>query len=69
MSVFTVVCPPSMAAANASSLPQLDCAQLTKLKHLTMISLAAVNHTIPYSTLLTQLDISDLRELEVYIYT
>lgn len=50
--------------ANASSLPQLDCAQLTKLKHLTMISLAAVNHTIPYSTLLTQLDISDLRELE-----
>ncbi|XP_064385414.1 COP9 signalosome complex subunit 7b-like [Halichondria panicea] len=49
---------------NAAILPSLTQTQLMKLKHLTIISLASKCPMIPYSTLLQELDITDLRELE-----
>jgi len=49
---------------SASMLPNLTPVQCTKLKHLTIVSLAAKSRTIPYATLLQELDISDLRQLE-----
>jgi len=49
---------------NASTLPPLTPQMLTKLKQLTIVSLSADHKIIPYTTLLTQLDISNLRELE-----
>lgn len=50
--------------ANASSLPALTPPQLKKLRHLTIVSLAAKSKFIPYSLLLQELDIKNLRELE-----
>jgi len=50
--------------ANASSLPALTPAQLKKLRHLTIVSFAAKSKFIPYSLLLQELDIKNLRELE-----
>jgi len=49
---------------NAPNLPPLSPQMITKLKQLTIVSLSANNKVIPYTTLLQQLDISNLRELE-----
>jgi len=49
---------------NASTLPPLTPQMLTKLRQLTIVSLSAERKVIPYTTLLQQLDISNLRELE-----
>lgn len=50
--------------ANSSSLPALTAQQLKKLRHLTIVSLSAKSKFIPYSLLLQELDIKNLRELE-----
>ncbi|KAL5490798.1 hypothetical protein EMCRGX_G015982 [Ephydatia muelleri] len=52
--------------AQATALPPLTGPQTTKLKHLTIVTLAAKCWSIPYSTLLRELDIaaSNVRELE-----
>jgi len=47
-----------------NELPKLTDKQAKKLKQLTIASLASDNHVIPYSLLLKELDISELRELE-----
>lgn len=51
---------------SATSLPDLTPAQLTKLRHLTIVSLAAKSNSkcIPYAELLKELDIPHLRALE-----
>ncbi|KAL5014428.1 hypothetical protein ScPMuIL_008698 [Solemya velum] len=49
---------------NKDTLPELSPAQLTKLRHLTIVSLATKNKRIPYSVLLQELDILNLRALE-----
>ncbi|XP_028650839.1 COP9 signalosome complex subunit 7b-like isoform X1 [Erpetoichthys calabaricus] len=51
--------------ANKEALPELSAAQRNKLKHLTIVSLAAqMKQCIPYSVLLRDLDVKNLRELE-----
>jgi len=44
--------------------PPLNSAQMIKLQHLTIVSLAADRRILPYSDLLQALDISNVRELE-----
>ncbi|XP_035878608.1 COP9 signalosome complex subunit 7b isoform X3 [Phyllostomus discolor] len=51
-------------AANKGSLPELSTAQQNKLKHLTIVSLASRMKCIPYSVLLRDLEMRNLRELE-----
>uniref|UniRef100_A0A2K6QHD0 COP9 signalosome subunit 7B n=1 Tax=Rhinopithecus roxellana TaxID=61622 RepID=A0A2K6QHD0_RHIRO len=51
-------------AANKESLPELSTAQQNKLKHLTIVSLASRMKCIPYSVLLKDLEMRNLRELE-----
>ncbi|PPQ91423.1 hypothetical protein CVT25_014311 [Psilocybe cyanescens] len=46
------------------TLPPLNQAQITKLKHLTIVSLAAERRILPYADLQQSLDISNVRELE-----
>ncbi|CAJ0930537.1 unnamed protein product [Ranitomeya imitator] len=46
------------------SLPELSAVQKNKLKHLTIVSLASRMKCIPYSVLLKDLDMRNLRELE-----
>lgn len=48
----------------SQNLPPLSPQMLTKLKQLTIVSLSAEHKVIPYTVLLQQLDISNLRELE-----
>jgi len=50
--------------ANASQLPELNAPQARKLKQLTIVSLSTDTKVIPYSILLKELDIQELRELE-----
>jgi len=50
--------------ANAASLPQLNQAQLTKLKYLSLASLASETQILPYARLLAELDMASVRELE-----
>lgn len=50
--------------ANKESLPELSAAQQSKLKHLTVVSLASRMKCIPYSVLLKDLEMRNLRELE-----
>ncbi|MBN3274220.1 CSN7B protein, partial [Polyodon spathula] len=50
--------------ANKESLPELSGVQKNKLKHLTIVSLAARMKCIPYSVLLKDLEMKNLRELE-----
>ncbi|KAF8627695.1 hypothetical protein AX15_004293 [Amanita polypyramis BW_CC] len=45
-------------------LPPLNQAQITKLKHLSIVSLAAERRILPYSDLLKALDMPNIRELE-----
>ncbi|KAF9527139.1 hypothetical protein CPB83DRAFT_856810 [Crepidotus variabilis] len=49
---------------NKNTLPALNKAQITKLKHLTIVSLAAERRILPYAELLKSLDVSNVRELE-----
>ncbi|XP_050050506.1 COP9 signalosome complex subunit 7b [Dermacentor andersoni] len=49
---------------NKSQFPPLTPAMITKLRHLTIVSLATKTKCIPYSTLLKELDMKNLRELE-----
>ncbi|EJT98888.1 hypothetical protein DACRYDRAFT_82679 [Dacryopinax primogenitus] len=44
--------------------PPLSPAQLTKIKHLSLVSLAATSRILPYAQLLQYLDLSSIRELE-----
>lgn len=46
------------------NLPELTPVQIKKLKHLTVVSLANKSKYIPYTALLEELDISNVRELE-----
>lgn len=50
--------------ANCSSLLELTPAQKKKLQHLTIVTLATKTKCIPYSTLLIELDIKNVRDLE-----
>lgn len=50
--------------ANSSNLPNLSEAQKNKLRHLTIVSLAAKMKCIPYGVLLSELGLSNLRHLE-----
>lgn len=50
--------------AKKGKLPELTPAQLTKLRQLTIVSLATKTKHIPYSVLLQELDIQNLRTLE-----
>ncbi|KAM3834951.1 COP9 signalosome complex subunit 7b isoform 1-T1 [Vipera latastei] len=50
--------------ANQKNLPALTGLQRNKLKHLTIVSLASRMKCIPYSVLLKDLDMRNLRELE-----
>ncbi|XP_067006696.1 COP9 signalosome complex subunit 7b [Anabrus simplex] len=47
-----------------NSLPVLTPTQMKKLKHLTIVSTAAKSKLLPYATLLQELDIANVRELE-----
>ncbi|XP_076318414.1 COP9 signalosome subunit 7 isoform X2 [Tachypleus tridentatus] len=49
---------------NKTKFPELTQAMITKLRHLTIVSLATKSKCIPYSTLLKELDLHNLRELE-----
>ncbi|XP_055864775.1 COP9 signalosome complex subunit 7a-like [Biomphalaria glabrata] len=50
--------------ASTAQLPDLTAAQLTKLRHLTVVSLATKTKCIPYSVLLDELAIDNVRNLE-----
>lgn len=49
---------------NKSLYPELSPAMINKLRHLTIVSLATKEKCIPYSKLLKELDMRNLRELE-----
>ncbi|KAG1871800.1 hypothetical protein DFJ58DRAFT_890462, partial [Suillus subalutaceus] len=50
--------------ANKDSLPQLNQAQIIKLKHLSIVSLATSRRILPYSLLLQELQMPTIRDLE-----
>ncbi|XP_077990244.1 COP9 signalosome complex subunit 7b-like [Glandiceps talaboti] len=50
--------------ANASTFPELSPTQQAKLRHLTIVSLADKSRCIPYTVLLSELEMKNLRELE-----
>lgn len=50
--------------ASTAQLPDLTPAQLTKLRHLTVVSLATRSKCIPYSVLLEELAMENVRNLE-----
>ncbi|XP_069774283.1 COP9 signalosome complex subunit 7b-like isoform X2 [Narcine bancroftii] len=50
--------------AKAGSLPELSLAQKNKLRHLSIVTMADRLKCIPYSLLLRELDLSNLRDLE-----
>ncbi|KAL1917944.1 uncharacterized protein VTP21DRAFT_3778 [Calcarisporiella thermophila] len=54
---------------NVGILPELDASQLTKLKHLSIVTLAEKTRTIPYDLLLGYFDIPNVRALEDLIIT
>jgi len=49
---------------SSGNLPELSPVQVKKLRHLTIVSLATKTKCIPYSVLLQELDMKNLRELE-----
>ncbi|KAF8845540.1 hypothetical protein BDN67DRAFT_1065379 [Paxillus ammoniavirescens] len=49
---------------NKDSLPSLNQAQTTKLRYLTIVTLAAERRILPYSLLLQELQVESIRELE-----
>ncbi|XP_064459858.1 COP9 signalosome complex subunit 7b-like [Ornithodoros turicata] len=54
----------TMYKENRAQFPPLTPAMTTKLRHLTIASLATKTKCIPYDTLLKELDMKNLRELE-----
>jgi len=50
--------------SNKEQLPTLTAVQLNKLRQLTIVSMATKNKCLPYTQLLTELEVSNLRELE-----
>ncbi|KAF8642862.1 hypothetical protein AX16_009368 [Volvariella volvacea WC 439] len=50
--------------ANRDSLPPLNQAQITKLKHLSIVTLATERRILPYPYLLKELEMANVRELE-----
>jgi len=50
--------------ANKAKYPDLSAPLLKKLKQLSLVSIASVQKSIPYSLLLDQLDLSHVRQLE-----
>ncbi|KAJ4889620.1 COP9 signalosome complex subunit 7 [Raphanus sativus] len=52
---------------NASRIPQLSPDQILKLKQLTLLTLAESNKVLPYDTLMVELDVSNVRELEDFL--
>ena len=51
-------------AQNKDAFPPLNLSQLTKLRYLSIVSLSSRQRILPYSDLMTALDISSVRELE-----
>ncbi|KAK6162650.1 hypothetical protein DH2020_002491 [Rehmannia glutinosa] len=51
----------------ASRLPQLVPDQVLKLKQLTLLTLAEANKVLPYDTLMQELDVTNVRELEDFL--
>ena len=52
---------------NASRIPQLSPDQILKLKQLTVLTLAESNKVLPYDTLMVELDVTNVRELEDFL--
>ncbi|CAF2117177.1 unnamed protein product [Brassica napus] len=52
---------------NASRIPQLSPDQILKLKQLTVLTLAESNKVLPYDTLMAELDVTNVRELEDFL--
>ncbi|KAJ4895088.1 COP9 signalosome complex subunit 7 [Raphanus sativus] len=52
---------------NASRIPQLSPDQTLKLKQLTVLTLAESNKVLPYDTLMDELDVTNVRELEDFL--
>ncbi|KAL3833064.1 hypothetical protein ACJIZ3_007800 [Penstemon smallii] len=51
----------------ASHLPKLVPDQILKLKQLTVLTLAETNKVLPYETLMQELDVTNVRELEDFL--
>ncbi|KAG6435604.1 hypothetical protein SASPL_100478 [Salvia splendens] len=51
----------------ASRLPQLKPDQVLKLKQLTVLTLAETNKVLPYDTLMQELDVANVRQLEDFL--
>ncbi|KAG6437820.1 hypothetical protein SASPL_102750 [Salvia splendens] len=61
---FTFLC---HVADVAGRLPQLVPDQVLKLKQLTVLTLAETDKVLPYDTLMQELDVSNVRELEDFL--
>ncbi|KAG8220207.1 hypothetical protein J3R82DRAFT_1243 [Butyriboletus roseoflavus] len=59
-----LVVAPRCFSKHKDSLPPLNPAQITKLKYLTIVTLATERHILPYSLLLQELHVASIRELE-----
>ncbi|KZV43505.1 cop9 complex subunit 7a [Dorcoceras hygrometricum] len=53
--------------SDACRLPQLVPDQVLKLKQLTVLTLAETNKVLPYDTLMQELDVTNVRELEDFL--
>ncbi|KAL8062378.1 hypothetical protein ABFX02_02G143000 [Erythranthe guttata] len=53
--------------SNASRLPQIVPDQVLKLKQLTVLTLAETDKVLPYDTLMQELDVQNVRELEDFL--
>ncbi|KAG9310307.1 hypothetical protein JVU11DRAFT_9428 [Chiua virens] len=53
-----------LVTEHKDSLPSLNQAQITKLKYLTIVTLAMERHILSYSVLLEELRVTNIRELE-----
>ncbi|XP_073271092.1 COP9 signalosome complex subunit 7-like isoform X1 [Primulina huaijiensis] len=53
--------------SDAHRLPQLVPDQILKLKQLTVLTLAETNKVLPYDTLMQELDVTNVRELEDFL--
>ncbi|KAK4752322.1 hypothetical protein SAY87_021120 [Trapa incisa] len=53
--------------SNADHLPQLSADQILKLKQLTVLTQAENNKVLPYSQLMQELDVTNVRELEDFL--
>ncbi|CAN6981987.1 unnamed protein product, partial [Brassica rapa subsp. trilocularis] len=52
---------------NASRIPHLSPDQILKLKQLTVLTLAESNKVLPYDTLMAELDVTNVRQLEDFL--